>query len=1045
MEEEEALDDSSPHGAAHPLVIARNSLEGQFKSLDVDGTSFNSIFEADPETCVRSLDDPWQATALKKRLRTAEKDWIKSFLDAGGLEALWTMLDSCIPNEEGVIIGDAQQQGLLRCVECIRTLLSSPDALDTLVIGATPNKYIERLLKVMHLPMSVDSAFIKIYCLLILSAISRHSDEGFRATIKAFDNHKIQYQLRHRFSLLVYELRSPLSPPEYQAMIMAFINYLIASCDDITERFQLRSAFNALQLPDIIQEICDTSELPPSLLQQLKIYHLKQEKDNSLAEIPGGVDLNNHNDVYRVVFEKFFNTEHSGSFLGVLQKLLILERDSPRTGAVFQSLESFLDRALAMTDPVQVERARRVTVEELKKAIENEEKRKKEKTPPIAPKNSKSPEASPSSAPPPPTPEAPPPPPAPGAPPPPPAPGAPPPPPVPGAPPPPPAPGVPPPPPAPGAPPPPPAPGAPPPPPPPAPGAPPPPGIQSDSSSKFWGVAKVVLSLFQKARQMKPSVKMKRVNWKKVPEKVARDSKALWHIEDSIKFPFDVDIIKESVEKFFHNEFKTITLEEKDGPKQVELDQQTQMNVSIILNDFKSISTILICEMIEVGLSHPQQKLAAHHFDTIEKALTKKEAQTLSEFDGEEESLGKSERFIYRISQIPWCLFRVKVMKFQLTFDESIQHLSQLLDLIKLGLDELVKSESLREVFFTILLIGNIINGNNNQGKAFGFTIPSLEQFTALVANVNTKGTNFIHYLVTVIENYLPHLLDFPSEMPHLQELSRIPFKDVEKEVSLLREELNGYKANLEDGGPPDDLAEQMTVFIPNADNVLRKLETKVESVRTKTSSVSEYFCDERPDFINKVFEELWNFVEVFQKCIKDVSQTKPIPSLTAPKEPEPIKSIPEEAEPTHTKAAINAITQDDFDIITPTSQPHHVHLYSPPSFRLESLGEDDEYEEQQPKTLSHSMTQPGYLNPLGATGPVGYSRLLSVGAPRSLKRKQASLGDVPHGQGPGGFYRSISVQPLAKFNTIYGSNKHDLEKVLFRMADAIKKDLQLQ
>lgn len=48
----------------------------------------------------------------------------------------------------------------------------------------------------------------------------------------------------------------------------------------------------------------DTSELPPSLLQQLKIYHLKQEKDNSLAEIPGGVDLNNHNDVYRVVFEK---------------------------------------------------------------------------------------------------------------------------------------------------------------------------------------------------------------------------------------------------------------------------------------------------------------------------------------------------------------------------------------------------------------------------------------------------------------------------------------------------------------------------------------------------------------------------------------------------------------------------------------------------------------------------------------------------------------------------------------------------------------------
>ena len=148
MEERgESLDESSPHGAAHPLVIARNSLEGQFLSLDVDGASFGAISEEnDPEAWVRSLDGPYQATALKKRLRTVERDWIKGFLDAGGLEVLWNMLDSCIPDEEGVI-GESQQQGLLRCVECIKTLLSSPDALDTLVIGATPNRYIERLLK----------------------------------------------------------------------------------------------------------------------------------------------------------------------------------------------------------------------------------------------------------------------------------------------------------------------------------------------------------------------------------------------------------------------------------------------------------------------------------------------------------------------------------------------------------------------------------------------------------------------------------------------------------------------------------------------------------------------------------------------------------------------------------------------------------------------------------------------------------------------------------------------------------------------------------
>ena len=134
--------------ATHPLVLARNSLEDQFVSLDIDGSSLMGLFEVDPEACVRSLDSPYQATALKKRLRTAERDWIKGFLDAGGLEVLWNMLDSCVPSEDFVTIaGEALQQGLLRCIECMKTLLSFPVALDTLVIGAAANKYIDRLLK----------------------------------------------------------------------------------------------------------------------------------------------------------------------------------------------------------------------------------------------------------------------------------------------------------------------------------------------------------------------------------------------------------------------------------------------------------------------------------------------------------------------------------------------------------------------------------------------------------------------------------------------------------------------------------------------------------------------------------------------------------------------------------------------------------------------------------------------------------------------------------------------------------------------------------
>ena len=58
---------------------------------------------------------------------------------------------------------------------------------------------------------------------------------------------------------------------------------------------------------------------------------------------------------------QFFDTPHSASLLSVLQKLLVIDRDSPTTEAVFTSLDKFLDSAIAMSDPSQAERVTQVS------------------------------------------------------------------------------------------------------------------------------------------------------------------------------------------------------------------------------------------------------------------------------------------------------------------------------------------------------------------------------------------------------------------------------------------------------------------------------------------------------------------------------------------------------------------------------------------------------------------------------------------------------------------------------------------------------------
>lgn len=131
------LTNSQEMDREHPLVLARKSLEGQFLSLD---DSFDSALSSDPEECVRALTDPWNATALKRQLKVAGVDWVRVFLEAGGLDALWNILETC--TNDGIV----RSTGILRCTECIKTLLSFPEALDLLVARAGSMKYIDKLL-----------------------------------------------------------------------------------------------------------------------------------------------------------------------------------------------------------------------------------------------------------------------------------------------------------------------------------------------------------------------------------------------------------------------------------------------------------------------------------------------------------------------------------------------------------------------------------------------------------------------------------------------------------------------------------------------------------------------------------------------------------------------------------------------------------------------------------------------------------------------------------------------------------------------------------
>ena len=97
------------------------------------------------------------------------------------------------------------------------------------------------------------------------------------------------------------------------------------------------------------------------------------------------------------------------------------------------------------------------------------------------------------------------------------------------------------------------------------------------------------------------------------------------------------------------------------------------------------------------------------------------------------------------------------------------------------------------------------------------------------------------------------------------------------------------------------------------------------------------------------------------------------------------------------------------------------------------------EEEEEQPMTISTRLN----VEKQPQTQPPQYSRHLSMGVSMAARKPTvleaySVSGSYPH------FRRSISAQPMHKPANLFSSNLQDVERILHRMADAIKKDLEL-
>ncbi|XP_050810066.1 inverted formin-2 isoform X18 [Gopherus flavomarginatus] len=855
-----------------------------------------NLENAEPELCIRLLQMPSVVnySGLKKRLESSDDAWMIQFLELSGLDLLLEALDRL--SGRGVSrISDALLQ--LTCINCVRALMNSHKGIEYIVSN---EGYVRKLSQA----LDTSNVMVKKQVFDLLAALCIYSVDGHALALDALDHYKTVKNQQYRFSVIMNELFATDNVP-YMITLLSVINAVILGTEELRIRTQLRNEFIGLQLLDILNKLRDIED--EDLFIQCETFEeSKAEDDEELLKICDGIDMNNHQEVFSCLFNKVSSSPVAIQLLSILQTLLHLEPSHRSNLLLWESLEILANRAILLANDIQgnsIEEVleRLLSIKKCPNQRNLEQKRSAERMsqstqtdtdfgeslnaaqsstttafppataapspgPPGATENvspsqlavcSTSPGqciSLPSAAPPPPPPPLPgmaavsaprPPPPLPGMPPPPP-----------------PLPGM----------------GGVPPPPPPLPGlggVPPPPLPEGNVEEVVVAHVDYALGYARPfPRKVKtPTLRMKKLNWQKLPSNVVRESRSMWaSVSSGSDETIEPDYM--SIEQLFC--FPQTKPKEKAAtpvkvePKEITfLDSKKSLNLNIFLKQFKC-SNEEVVDMIEKG---DRTKFDVEVLKQLLKLLPEKhEIENLKAFKEEKAKLASADQFYLLLLRVPSYQLRIECM---LSCEETTVMLDMLqpkAEAIRKACEDLLTTHRLPVFCQLILKVGNFLNYGSHTGDADGFKISTLLKLTETKAN-QTRIT-LLHHILEEVEKSHTDLLQLPKDLECVSKAAGINLDIIRAESSSNLKKLLELERKVLSS--KDDVKSQYETPIQDSINASKKLEEEFEIIERKKGELANYLCEDANKLsLEDIFSTMKIFRDLFIRALKENKDRK--------------------------------------------------------------------------------------------------------------------------------------------------------------------------
>ncbi|XP_060112001.1 formin-like protein 1 isoform X2 [Heteronotia binoei] len=277
-----------------------------------------------------------------------------------------------------------------------------------------------------------------------------------------------------------------------------------------------------------------------------------------------------------------------------------------------------------------------------------------------------------------------------------------------------------------------------------------------------------------------------------------------------------------------------------------------------------------ICKAIQ---TYDLQSLNLDFLELLMRFLpTEYELTLIRKYEKEQrplEDLSDEDLFMIKFSKIPRLAERMNIMTFLGNFGDTVQLLMPQLNSIIAGSMSLKSSTKLRQILEIVLAFGNYLN-SSKRGAAYGFRLQSLDALLD-IKSTDRKQT-LLHYIVGVIQEKYPELVNFSNELHFLDKAGAVSLDSVLQDVRGLQ---RGMELTRKEFMRQDDSA-VLKDFLKANTEVMEKLQADSKTAQEAYESTVEYF-GENPKTTPPAmfFPTFIRFVKAYKKAEEDLQLWK--------------------------------------------------------------------------------------------------------------------------------------------------------------------------